>query len=232
MRLASTSTYIEWSVTQFLVARRPSPSYGCQVSSALTSIRDGRNVPMRYLVLLSLVCLVGCGSSSSSSVAPSPSPTPAPSPAPAPQPAPAPAPAVFPSMTGGWGGTLAITSTIRSSGARSSNTCNQTWIVTTQTGGDFSGTFQLSGGTTSACSMPARCRAPLRPVGVSVLCASSASRKLVRRSARAFLGMGPIVAWYLAPRTSRRSQRMRCAVRPRLLVCPRVRTRIAHSRWL
>lgn len=95
------------------------------------------------------LCLAGCGGSSSS-VSPSPSPTPAP--APAPQPAPTPAPPAFPSMTGGWGGTLAITSIIRSSGARSSNTCNQTWIVTTQTGGDFSGTYQLSGGTTSACS--------------------------------------------------------------------------------
>ena len=53
--------------------------------------------------------------------------------------------AVFPRLVGGWAGTL----TFAVSG--DSNTCTHTWIVQTQAGGAFGGTWQLSGGTTVAC---------------------------------------------------------------------------------
>lgn len=106
---------------------------------------------MRYALILIAALGVSCGGGATPT-APSPSPSPAPAPAPAPTPAPAPAPQ-FPSMTGGWGGTRSITLVERGGfNQRDSNTCTETWIVTTQTAGRVSGTFQSSGGTTSTCS--------------------------------------------------------------------------------
>lgn len=101
---------------------------------------------MRKLLPFVVVILAACGSGSPSYTTPTPVPTPTPSPAPAPP------PPSFPNMLGGWGGTLTIATITRGTGARSSNTCNQTWIVTAQTAGDFSGSQQLSGGTVSNCS--------------------------------------------------------------------------------
>ena len=62
-------------------------------------------------------------------------------------------PAAFPAMTGGWSGTRSITLVERGGfNRRDSNTCTETWILTTQTDGRFSGTFQIAGGTTTTCS--------------------------------------------------------------------------------
>jgi hypothetical protein len=73
--------------------------------------------------------------------------TPVPNPAPVPAPAPQ-----APSLVGGWAGVFTAVTVERQSGRRTSNTCNESWIVTTQTGGRFSGTFQLSGGTAITCA--------------------------------------------------------------------------------
>ena len=72
-------------------------------------------------------------------------------PVPAPAPVPVPAPQA-PNLVGGWVGTYTIATVNRGTGLRSSNTCNESWIVTIQTGGQFSGTFQLSAGTTITCA--------------------------------------------------------------------------------
>lgn len=50
-----------------------------------------------------------------------------------------------PALSGGWGGT----GTFSAGGL--SNTCNETWIVSGQTGGLFTGTWQSSGGTLASC---------------------------------------------------------------------------------
>lgn len=48
---------------------------------------------------------------------------------------------LFPSVLGAWSGTLSFAA------QGSSGSCNQTWLITSQTGGTFSGTFQITGGT-------------------------------------------------------------------------------------
>jgi hypothetical protein len=55
----------------------------------------------------------------------------------------------YPSMIGGWGGTFTVNATLGT--LSGSNTCTQSWTITDQTGGQFSGTWQLSGGTTVSC---------------------------------------------------------------------------------
>lgn len=57
-----------------------------------------------------------------------------------------------PSMAGAWTGTLTLTLINVGTGVRSSNTCTQSWLVQTQTGGSFTGTYQLSGGTATPCA--------------------------------------------------------------------------------
>jgi hypothetical protein len=71
------------------------------------------------------------------------SPVPAPTAPPSVQP-------VYPNMIGGWNGTLTINATIV--GVNASNACAESWIITGQSNGDFSGTFQLTGGTTTPCA--------------------------------------------------------------------------------
>lgn len=74
--------------------------------------------------------------------------------APAPSaPGPAPAPEA-PNLVGGWVGTYTIATVDRGTGLRSSHACSQSWIVTIQTGGQFSGTFQRMAGTTITCAQP------------------------------------------------------------------------------
>ena len=92
---------------------------------------------------------VACGSGSTASPTAPSATTPVTTAVPAPTPAPV---AQYPSMTGGWSGTLNISAVTRGSGVRSSNICTNTWIVTTQNAGRFSGTYQLSGGTTASCT--------------------------------------------------------------------------------
>lgn len=59
------------------------------------------------------------------------------------------APPSAPSLIGNWSGTRLD---VLTSGAASiSNTCKEVWSITSQTEGQFSGTFRVSGGTTSAC---------------------------------------------------------------------------------
>lgn len=95
-------------------------------------------------VLVIAVTVVACsGDSNAPSAAPS-----APPPA---QVLPPTAPA-FPAMTGGWAGTATFTLTNRATGRRDSNICMDTWIITAQTAGRFSGTFQSAGGTPQPCA--------------------------------------------------------------------------------
>src|SRR3990167_7548035 len=94
--------------------------------------------PMMRLVTIVVICglAVGCGGSTPTS--------PTATAATAPQ---------FPSMTGGWSGTRSMTLIERGGlNRRDSNLCTETWIVTAQTDGRFSGTFQASGGTSTPCS--------------------------------------------------------------------------------
>lgn len=93
---------------------------------------------MRTLVCVVCLCLLAaaCGSSPTQ---PSP-PTQPPAP-PAPQ---------FPSMMGAWNGTTTIVAVVGT--VSGSNVCTQSWLITSQTQGSFSGSFQLSGGTTVACA--------------------------------------------------------------------------------
>lgn len=84
-----------------------------------------------HLLLLGLVSLLsGCGGSSPL----------APSPVASPQP-------TFPSLIGGWVGTYTSNINIPNvSGGSGSGGCSISWIVTNQTAGQFSGTWQLTGG--------------------------------------------------------------------------------------
>lgn len=94
---------------------------------------------MRHCPILALaLALSGC----------SDSPT---SPSPTPQPAPPPAP-VFLNMVAGWSGRATLAAVIRQTNERGTNVCDQSWVVTSQTGGTFTGTFQSSGGTLVACA--------------------------------------------------------------------------------
>ncbi len=80
------------------------------------------------------------------------SPTAASQSVPAPSiPAPLPAPRA-PELLGEWAGTYTIATVDRGTGLRSSHTCHQSWVVAIQTRGQFSGTFQLSAGTTVTCA--------------------------------------------------------------------------------
>ena len=59
------------------------------------------------------------------------------------------APPSAPNLIGNWAGSRLD---VLTSGAASiSNTCSETWSITSQTQGQFSGTFRVSGGTTAPC---------------------------------------------------------------------------------
>jgi hypothetical protein len=53
-------------------------------------------------------------------------------------------------MVGTWRGSSTITST--GTGENGDNACTTSWIINSQTGEDFSGTYQASGGTTTPCN--------------------------------------------------------------------------------
>ena len=119
---------------------------------------NGRQTVLRYpmrskyesrISLAIFVCLsFGCSGGGSSPTAPTTlttTSTTVSTPVPTPT-------ARFPSMAGGWSGTLNVSVVVRGTGQRASNICTETWIVTAQTDGRFSGTFQSSGGTTASCS--------------------------------------------------------------------------------
>jgi hypothetical protein len=55
-------------------------------------------------------------------------------------------------LVGRWDGTLTTSTVDRSTGARSSNVCNQAWVIASADGGAFAGTFQTSGGTAAPCA--------------------------------------------------------------------------------
>lgn len=59
----------------------------------------------------------------------------------------------YPNLVGGWNGTLTIAAVELSPPyRRASNICTESWIINTQNGGQFSGTFQESGGTFVPCA--------------------------------------------------------------------------------
>jgi hypothetical protein len=96
---------------------------------------------------LSSLALPACGGGGlPNPAAPTTNPTPSPAPAVAP------AAVAFPNMVGGWSGTWSVSSAVRGSGLRSSNVCTQTWIISAQSAGSFTGTFQVTGGTTCSSS--------------------------------------------------------------------------------
>jgi len=86
---------------------------------------------MKRALLLCAIVLIGCGGESSNTLT---SPTPIVS-----------APSV--NIVGSWAGTFTAAGTIVQTGERATTTCNHIWAITNQTGGQFSGTWQSSGGT-------------------------------------------------------------------------------------
>jgi hypothetical protein len=55
-------------------------------------------------------------------------------------------------MLGGWSGTLNVASVQVDTGVGAPNTCNEAWTIAAQNGERFSGSFQLTGGTTGTCA--------------------------------------------------------------------------------
>ncbi len=126
---------------------------------------------LRIVVFVLLtVTLAACQRSSSSPTAPTPTPTPTPATTPAPTPPPTPPPPTFPSMVGGWSGTLAVSWIRRTTigDVRNSTTCDITWLISSQTAGGFSGTYQNSGsgGTASPCSSAGTVSGTISSAGV------------------------------------------------------------------
>ena len=68
-------------------------------------------------------------------------------------PTPAPPTPRFPSTVGNWSGTLTIDQVETPGGSRLVTVCNETWAVTTQIEGQFTGTFQATGGCAGSGSM-------------------------------------------------------------------------------
>jgi hypothetical protein len=86
---------------------------------------------MKRLLLLALL-LTGCGGSPS---APAPVPTPIP----------------YPNMVGGWAGSASDT-WVGNETVTGSRVCNETWLITSQTGGAFSGAYQSTPGSLPDCA--------------------------------------------------------------------------------
>lgn len=60
-----------------------------------------------------------------------------------------------PNLVAGWSGTLTVAGVLLIPGQtaqRATNICNQSWVITSQSGGRFSGTWQSSGGTIASCA--------------------------------------------------------------------------------
>lgn len=57
-----------------------------------------------------------------------------------------------PSLVGGWVGTFSVSVAFPQTGEKGSNTCIETWVISGQAAGAFSGTYQTSGGTTTTCA--------------------------------------------------------------------------------
>jgi hypothetical protein len=86
---------------------------------------------MRYVMAILFVCLAtACGGGSSSPTGPSATA--------------APPPPTYPNMIAGWDGSYTYTGTVL--GTAGSGNCRVTWVITSQNGGDFLGTFQTSAG--------------------------------------------------------------------------------------
>jgi hypothetical protein len=56
----------------------------------------------------------------------------------------------YPNMVGSWEGTVTTSGTV--GGTAATNTCRETWTISSQSAGDFLGTFQTSGGTAAPCA--------------------------------------------------------------------------------
>lgn len=54
-------------------------------------------------------------------------------------------------MIGDWSGTFTVDRMLPD-GSHTVNTCTQRWTIVSQTGGQFVGTFELSGGTIETCA--------------------------------------------------------------------------------
>lgn len=52
----------------------------------------------------------------------------------------------YPSLIGGWSGIFTSSGVLIQTGQRATAVCNHTWVISSQNGGSFSGTFQSSGG--------------------------------------------------------------------------------------
>lgn len=91
---------------------------------------------MRYALLLVVLALAGCGDDKP--FVPTIPPTPP--------------PPTYPNMLGGWAGTQADTYVDNDGRNPGGRTCNESWLITSQQGGVFSGAFQRTAGSSDVCS--------------------------------------------------------------------------------
>lgn len=89
---------------------------------------------MRTWTAVLLLTFAGCGSS-----------TPAAPPVPTPPP--------IPNMIGGWGGTENETYVSLDGSVTGARTCSENWLITSQTGGAFSGAYQRVPGSDKGCAL-------------------------------------------------------------------------------
>lgn len=89
---------------------------------------------MKRVLVLALVALAGCGGPSAPTVPPTPPPP------------------TYPNMLGGWAGAQADTFVNIDGTQPGGRTCNESWLITSQTGGAFSGAFQRTAGNSDVCS--------------------------------------------------------------------------------
>ena len=94
-----------------------------------------------------------CGGFTSPTTGPSPIFSPAPASAPGVPATPiVPAPVSYPSAVAAWTGTRLISAVYSDGQPRATTSCEETWIIRSQSGGSFSGTFQSTGSGTCAQS--------------------------------------------------------------------------------
>lgn len=77
----------------------------------------------------------------------------------------APAGPTYPNIIGAWTGTATIAVVGVSVSGTVTNICSTTWIINQQTDANFSGTFQLSGGTVAACGQSGSFTGMITPTG-------------------------------------------------------------------
>lgn len=82
---------------------------------------------MKRALLLCAIVAIGCGGNSPALTSPTPV-------------------ASSVSVIGGWAGALTSAGTVVQTGERATVVCNQVWTITSQTGSQFSGSWQSSGG--------------------------------------------------------------------------------------